>query len=78
MAASSDAPGWYRKDGDDLVLLIKTQPRASRDEFAGIRQDRLHIRIKAPPVDGRANAYLIAWLADQFGVSRRDVILEQG
>ena len=76
--ASSDGPGWCRRDGDDLVLLVKAQPRAGRDEFAGIRQDRLLIRIKAPPVDGRANAYLLEWLADQFGVVRRDVVLEQG
>jgi uncharacterized protein (TIGR00251 family) len=78
LAAPSDRHDWYHEDGDDLVLLVKTQPRASLDEFAGIRQARLHIRIKAPPVDGRANKYLLAWLADQFGVGRRDVILEQG
>jgi len=78
LAASSDRDDWYREDGDDLVLLVKTQPRASRDEFAGIRQGRLHIRIKAPPVDGRANSYLLAWLAEQFGVGRRDIALEQG
>jgi uncharacterized protein (TIGR00251 family) len=78
LAASSDSHHWCREDGDDLVLLVKTQPRASRDEFAGVRQERLHIRIKAPPVDGRANSYLLAWLADQFGVGRRNIVLEQG
>jgi hypothetical protein len=67
-----------RWDGADLVLHIQVQPRASRNELAGIHGDRLKVRLTAPPVDGRANAALIAFLAELFGVSRSCVTLLAG
>lgn len=67
-----------RRDGDDLVLELRVQPRASRSEFAGTFGDRLRIRLQAPPVDGRANAALVEFLAGAFGVSRSQVEIERG
>jgi uncharacterized protein (TIGR00251 family) len=69
---------WYRWDGADLLLSLKLQPRASRDAFAEVQADRLRVRITAPPVDGQANAHLIAWLAKQFGVAKSHVTIEAG
>lgn len=69
---------WYRWDGEDLVLALHVQPRASRDEFAGPYGDRLRVRITAPPVDGTANAHLVRFLAKSFGVRGCDVRLEKG
>jgi len=40
--------------------------------------DRLKIRLTAPPVEGKANEHLIAWLARLFGVPKSQVILERG
>lgn len=68
----------YRWDGDDLLLHCHLQPGARREGFAGLHGDRLKIRISAPPVEGRANERLIAWLAEQFGVPQRAVTLERG
>jgi uncharacterized protein (TIGR00251 family) len=65
-------------DGDDLVLSLKLQPRAHRDAFLGRQQDRLRVSVTAPPVDGRANAHLGAWLARQFGVPKSAVRIERG
>jgi uncharacterized protein (TIGR00251 family) len=70
--------GWYRWDGEDLVLSLKIQPKASRDEFAEPLGDELKVRITAPPVDGKANSHLIAFLAKTFGVPKGAVILESG
>lgn len=72
------AQGFYRWDGEDLVLDCQLQPRASRDEFAGLQGERLKIRLSAPPVDGKANAQLLEFLARAFGVPRRQVELEAG
>jgi uncharacterized protein (TIGR00251 family) len=69
--------GW-RWDGDDLVLELKIQPGARRDAFAGTLGDRQKVQIQAPATDGRANAHLVVWLAQQFGVSRRAVSIESG
>lgn len=64
--------------GADLVVDVHVQPRAARDEVLGIYDGRLKIRISAPPVDGKANRYLIGFLAQVFGVPRRDILLLAG
>ena len=69
---------WYRWEKTDLLLQVRVQPRASRDELAGVQGDRLRIRITAAPVDGKANAHLLRFLAELFGVSKSRVILMYG
>lgn len=70
--------GWYRWDGEDLILYCHLQPKASRDEFAGVHGERLKIRLTAPPVEGKANAQLLAFLGKAFGVAKSQVSLESG
>ncbi len=74
----SETPGWYRWDGDDLMLSLRIQPKSSRDEFVEPYGDTYKVRITAPPVDGKANAHLIAFLAKAFGVAKSAVTLEGG
>ncbi|QMV62932.1 hypothetical protein DFO61_3812 [Ectopseudomonas oleovorans] len=69
---------FYRWDGEDLILDCHLQPKASKDEFAGLHGERLKIRLTAPPVDGKANAHLQAFLAKAFGVAKSQVSLESG
>ena len=71
-------PAWCRRDGEDLVLALRVQPRAARDELAGPHGDRFRVRITAPPVDGKANAHLLRFLAGCFDVPVADVVLERG
>ncbi len=70
--------GWFRWDGDDLLLDCHLQPKASKDEFAGLHGERLKIRLTAPPVEGKANAHLLAFLGQAFGVAKSLVSLEGG
>ena len=65
-------------DGDALLLTLHVQPGASRTEVAGLHGDALRIRLAAPPVDGKANAELVRFLAEAFGVPRRQVTLVRG
>lgn len=64
--------------GDDLTLDIHLQPKASKDEFAGLHGERLKIRLTAPPVEGKANAHLLAFLGEEFGVAKSQVQLISG
>jgi len=70
--------GYYRWDGEDLILQLRVQPRASRDELADVQGDRLRVRLTAPPVEGKANACLQRFLAELFGVGRKRVLIESG
>ena len=63
-------------DGADLVLRLQFQTRASRDAFVRALAGSLQVHITAPPVDGKANTHLVAWLAEQFGVSKSAVKIE--
>jgi uncharacterized protein len=67
-----------RRDGHDWLLRVRVQPRASRTEFAGLAGDRLRVRLNAPPVDGRANAALLEFVASACGLAKSRVTLERG
>jgi uncharacterized protein (TIGR00251 family) len=67
-----------RRDGNDLVIELRVQPRASRSAIEGLHGDRLRVRLQAPPVDGRANEELVSLLAETFDVTRSRVRIEHG
>jgi uncharacterized protein (TIGR00251 family) len=69
---------WYRWQGEALLLTLRVQPRAARDEFVAPHGESYKVRITAPPVEGKANDHLIGFLAKAFGVSRSQVTLESG
>jgi uncharacterized protein (TIGR00251 family) len=69
---------WYRWEKDKLLIELRVQPRASRDGFAEPMGERLKVRITAPPVDGKANAHLVKFLAKAFGVPRSSVRIVRG
>ena len=69
---------FFRWDGEDLILDCHLQPKASKDEFAGLHGERLKIRLTAPPVEGKANAHLLAFLGAAFGVAKSHVTLISG
>lgn len=69
---------WLRADGPDVILSLHIQPGAKKTEVAGPHGDALKIRLAAPPVDGKANAALTAYVAEKVGVGRTAVELVSG
>jgi len=67
-----------RWEQSDLVLTVHAQPGAKRSEPAGLHGEALKLRLAARPVEGAANAELLAFLAESFGVAKRDVELIAG
>lgn len=59
-------------------LSVKVQPRSSREALLGVHDGALKIALTAPPVDGEANAALIAYLAGALGVPKRAVRIVRG
>jgi uncharacterized protein (TIGR00251 family) len=68
----------YYWDGDDLILQVRIQPRAGRDEWVGLHEEQLRIRISAPPVAGKANTRLREFVAKAFQVPPSRVVLVAG
>jgi uncharacterized protein (TIGR00251 family) len=64
--------------GDGVLLLLSVMPNAKRTEADGLHDGALRVRLAAPPIEGRANQALVAWLAKSLGVPRRDVAVLRG
>lgn len=71
-------PSWLRQAGDDVVLSLHVQPGAKKTEVAGEYGEALKIRLVAPPVDGKANDCLIAFLADRLAMPKSRLELVSG
>jgi uncharacterized protein (TIGR00251 family) len=71
-------PVWARRDGPDWLLQLHVQPGAKVTVVVGEHGGRLKLKIAAPPVDNKANAHLLAWLAVQLGVPKSAVRLVRG
>lgn len=69
--------GWHWQ-GTDLILAVRVQPRAARDELKVEADGRLRLRITAPPVGGKANEHLRVFLGRAFGVTRSQVNVAGG
>jgi uncharacterized protein (TIGR00251 family) len=59
-------------------LEIRVIPRAGRNEFAGLRDGALLVRLAAAPVDGAANEALIALLAKTLKIPKREITIISG
>ncbi len=62
----------------EVLLALQVQPRASRDRICGLYNDRLKVAVTSPPVDNKANAYLLKYLAKVLKLSKSNVVLDSG
>lgn len=69
---------WYRWQGDALLLDCCLKPRAKSNAVLGLHNGRLHVQVKAPPVDGKANAALCNFMAAAFGTPKKGALLHKG
>lgn len=59
-------------------LVVHVVPRAKRTEVAGRHGDAIKIKLKAPPVDGAANAELVRFVAERLDIPRSAVTITAG
>jgi uncharacterized protein len=60
------------------TLAIKAIPNAPRSAVVGWLGEALKVKVHAPPVEGRANAALCEFLADELDLPRRAVSVLRG
>lgn len=70
--------GWLSLRGEEATLTVHVQPGARTTGTAGLHGDALKVRLAAPPVDGKANACLLEFLARQLAVPRARLELVSG
>jgi uncharacterized protein (TIGR00251 family) len=75
----SDLTDWYRiGTAGRITLTLHIQPGAKKTECVGLHGDALKIRLAAPPVDGKANAALIDFVAARLDLPKSAVTLKSG
>lgn len=61
-----------------VTFAVRVQPRASRDEIAGVIDGAMKIRLCAPAVENRANEALVEFLAAVLKTSKSAVRIRTG
>lgn len=63
---------------DELTLKVRVIPNAHKNSLVGLQDGVLVVRLTAPPVDGKANAALLDFLACQLNLRKQQVQLHSG
>ena len=69
---------WMQEKQDCLEITLRVIPRASKDGFQGLLGDALKVRIQAPPVEGKANSYLLRFLSKQWKIPKSTLEILSG
>jgi uncharacterized protein len=71
-----------REVASGVTLAVRAQPGAKKSAIVGVYGEgdaaQLKVAVQAPPVDGRANEALIAFLAETLGIPKKSVELVTG
>ncbi len=71
-----------RANAAGVTLAVRAQPGAKKTAITGVygegAEAQLKVAVHAPPLEGRANLALIAFLAETFGVGKNSVELMTG
>jgi hypothetical protein len=59
-------------------ISLRVSPNAARNEVVGFTDGVLRVKIVAPPVEGKANKELIAFLSQKLGVSKGSLTIIKG
>jgi uncharacterized protein (TIGR00251 family) len=74
--------GMIRASEGGVTLAVRVQPGAKKTAIVGVygegAEAQLKIAVQAPPVEGKANAALVEFLAELFGLPRNRVELHAG
>lgn len=61
-----------------MILHIEAKPNARKNEYSIVNENTLKLRIKAAPVEGKANEAIIEYLSEIFKVPKSKIIMLKG
>jgi len=68
---------WLESKPGAVMVHLRVQPGAKKNEIV-VEETRVRVRLQAPPVEGKANAALLKFLASRLGVRRAALVLVRG
>ncbi len=64
--------------GSEARILLRVSPNAPKSEVVGFSEGILRVKIAAPPIKGKANRELVAFLSRLLGVSQSSLSIVRG
>lgn len=61
-----------------IYLFLYIQPGAKSNQWVGLHDKALKLRLKAPAVEGKANKALIAFLSEYFSLPMNQILITKG
>ena len=61
-----------------MKLRIKVRPGSKTDEILREADGSIKVKIKAQPVEGKANKYLVEYLSEVLGLPKSKIVLLKG
>eukprot|EP01062_Namystynia_karyoxenos_P015464 TRINITY_DN15605_c0_g2_i1.p1 TRINITY_DN15605_c0_g2~~TRINITY_DN15605_c0_g2_i1.p1 ORF type:complete len:397 (+),score=117.55 TRINITY_DN15605_c0_g2_i1:87-1277(+) len=77
-APSKKPPQWVTPCPGGCRVTVAAKPNAKQSSLVGSDADALHVALAAPPVEGRANEELVAFLAEALALKKSAVHLDKG
>ena len=78
MPSFEDLPCLQTLPDGSLLLRLYVQPRAAGNGLAGLQGDALKLRLTTPPVDGKANKAVLAYLAKALDLPKSALTIRSG
>ncbi len=69
---------WFREIKEGAVIKVKVVTKSSRPGIQGVDGDRLRVRLKSPPIEGKANRELMETLAKALKVPKGEIEIIKG
>ncbi len=69
---------FIQNKNNGVTLTLTIQANAHKSEIIGLYNDTLKIKIKAPPVDGKANKEIISFLSEKLGITQKNIEILKG
>ncbi len=69
---------FIQNKNNGVTLTLTIQANAHKSEIVGLYNDTLKIKIKAPPVDGKANKEIISFLSEKLGITQKNIEILKG
>lgn len=61
-----------------ITQRIKVKPGSFKDEISIDDNNDWTVKIRAKPIDGEANVYLVNYLSKQFNITKSSIRIEKG
>jgi uncharacterized protein (TIGR00251 family) len=71
-------PSYLVRSENGVLLKLFVQPKASRNELAGVQEESLRVRLTAPPIEGEANKLCIKFFSKMLGIPKSGVEILHG